>query len=286
VSFTPRLAYRQTYFNRFDSLADFSSTSTVRDAFVGRYAAQGTLRVASPLGDWDLSHLHERRQRPDSFSDDAGAPDHGVETNLLTLTDAFRPARTVFVRASSGYDFRVFRDRTLGFRERVQPIVADVLYTPRRALSLSLRDDYQLGVGNRQFLASALWGEEEGAHLGGSAGHSLSDAEKYLFSAELGYAPSSSSATWRAAAVLRSEASTPGGPRRLSGWHLFEKELLLVKTWHDFYTRLLLRLRPGGVKEVNLRVDLRFGSVKDRVPKKDWESEWFPERRSGALERP
>ena len=52
-------------------------------------------------------------------------------------------------------------------------------------------------------------------------------------------------------------------------------------------TRLSARLRPGGVKEASVRVDLRFGSFSaDRQKVHDWESEWFPERAQGREERP
>lgn len=284
VSLIPKLGYRQTYFNRADSPADFSSTATVKDAFVGRYSLQGTLRVATLAGDWDLTHLYEKRQKAGSFSDDAGAPDHGVEKNLLTVTDGFRPTRKVLVRAFSGYDFRVFRDRTVGFRDRVQPIVGELVYTPRTSLNFSLRDDYQLQQGNRSFLFGGQWGDEGGTFLGAGAGYNLAQAGRYFVNADFGWAPSTG--TWRLAASLRSEASTSGGVGRLSRFQLFEKELMLSKVWHDFFTRAMLRLRPGGVKEVSIRVDLRLGRVSTAAPRHDWEAEWFPERRTGAYDRP
>lgn len=285
VSLTPRVGYRQAYFNRVELATSFPSSRTVLGAWVGRYLLEPTLRVATPLGDWDLSYLYERRQKENSLVDDAGAPDRGVETSLLSVRDAFRPTRRTLVRLSSGYDVRAFRDRFPGLSERVEPIVAEIIYSPRHDLNLTVRDDYQLREGNRSFLASAQWGWETGNYVGLGAGHSLAAAGKYFLNADFGWV--SSSGTWKLGGALRSETQTSGGARRLSRFHLFEKELTLAKLWHDFYTRVLVRLRPGGVKEAQIRIDLRFGGLSPQeARRRDWEAEWFPERRAGREDRP
>ncbi|MBI5630791.1 MAG: LPS-assembly protein LptD [Elusimicrobia bacterium] len=285
VSFVPKLSYREAYLNRFDSLTSFASTATVRDAFIGRYGAQGALTFATPAVTWNAVHSFERRQKPNSIADDAGAIDHGIETNLFTLEDVVRPHRKLLFRAFSGYDFRVFRDHSVGFRDRVQPLVAEVVYTPRSSLNFSVRDDYQLSQGNRSFLFNGQWGEENGNFLGAGAGYNLATGNRYFLSAEFGLSPSTG--TWRLTAALRSDMTSSGGLARLSGFRLFEKEIALAKHWHDFYTRTLVRFRPGGVREASIRIDMKFASpTKESVPRRDWESEWFPERRLGGEDRP
>ena len=88
-------------------------------------------------------------------------------------------------------------------------------------------------------------------------------------------------------AALRSQVTTPGGAGGLRQYRLFEKEFSVVKHWHDFYTRLSARFRPGNVKDVSVRVDVKFGSFDaDRQTVHDWESEWFPERTKGREDRP
>ena len=140
-----------------------------------------------------------------------------------------------------------FRDHEVGFHQRVQPIVADVSYTPRPELSLALREDYQLGEGNRSFLFSGTRGDELGSFLSLGAGYNKATANQYYMNADFGWLGSSH--TLRLGGALRSVAVTDHGPGGLHGWKLFEKEVSVSKQWHDFFTRLIFRLRPGGVKE-------------------------------------
>lgn len=286
LALTPKATYSQTYLSRFDEPGDFQSTTTVLDAFVGRYGAAPSLRLSSPAGDWDLTQTYLRRQKPGSLADDAGAIDHGVESNMTTIQDSLRPLPRVWARVATGYDERVFRDHAVGFRDRVQPFVADVSYAPRSDLDISLREDYQLNQGERSFIVNAEYGERaSGRFLGGGAGYNKSNADQYFFDANFGIAPSSS--TWRLTAALRAVAYSSGGLGNLNHPQLFEKELQLTKVWHDFFTRAMIRFRPGGVKEVTFRIDLRLGSLdKAAAKRRDWEAEWFPERRSELTDRP
>lgn len=286
VSFTPRTGYGQTYLNRVDNITSFGSSRTVNGAFVGRYFGEGTLRVTTLLGDTDLSHLHRRRQKVNTLEDDAGALDYGVETNLSSVLHALRPTRKTLLRLGTGYDFRRFRNSQPGFRERVQPFIGELTYTPRNDLSFTVRDDYQLQEGNRSFLGSAVWGDEEATYLGGGAGYNIATPDKYY--ANLDFGLGNSSNTWRLTGALRSESTSRGGPQNLSRFTLFEKEFGIVKLWHDFYTSARVRFRPGGVKEASIRIELKLPSFhKEEARRKDWESEWFPERaKQGAEGRP
>lgn len=285
VSFTPKVGYSQTYLNRFEQAADFSSTDTVKDAFVGRWSTEGNLRFATIIGDWDFGHRFQRRQKANTLTDDAGAIDHGIETNLIFLQDAFRPTRRILARVGSGYDHRVFRDRSLGFRERVQPILGELIYTPRGPWSVVLRDEYALQDGNRSVIASAQYGEDDGRFVGAGAVYNRAQPDSYFGDLRFGWANSTGS--WRVGGALRGLAVSRGGPQELSRLRLFEKELQLSRRWHDFFTRAIVRLRPGGVKEFQIRIEMILPTFdRARAARRDWEAEWFPERASGAVERP
>ena len=70
-----------------------------------------------------------------------------------------------------------------------------------------------------------------------------------------------------------------GGFAHAHSLRLFEKEFTWTKRWHDFYTKVIGRVRPGGVGEITGNVELRFGSAdKKPIEHRDWESEWFPGR--------
>lgn len=285
ASWVPTVGYRQTFYDRVDQLAELSSTATYRDAFVGRWLGQNTVRLATRLGDWDATHRYELRQKPDTFESDAGAPDHGVDTNLVRLTDGFRPTRRILARVSGAWDLRDRRDIHMGYRERMQPVVAEVYYTPRTTLNILARDEWRPSTNNRAFNLNALWGNEESNFLSGGVGYNAAENWRYLADVEFGLAASTSS--WRLVAALRSEAFTAGGIDKLSRYRLFEKEISIAKVWHDFFTRVLVRFRPGGVREITGRVDIRLGRIEPKdAPRRDWESEWFPERKQGLDDRP
>lgn len=284
ISLAPKALYRQTYFNRYERQV-VGSSQTVYDAAVGRYGGEAVVRFDTPLGGWDAGYRHVRRQRPGHMDDDAAAIDKGVEESLLTVSDVFFPAPRTWARLSSGYDFRTFRDRTVGFRRRVQPIVAEASWFPRESLNFTFRNDYQLDEKERAFLLDARWGSETGPTVGGGLAYNLSDPSRYVASADVGIAPSSP--TWRVSFGLRAVVETPGGPGRLRGARVFEKEFGWTRRWHDFYTRVTGRFRPGGVGEASIRIDLKFGAADPKnAPRRDWESELFPERATQDELRP
>ncbi len=290
VTMTPLATYTETVYNRFDELSNSTGpvggvAQTYLDAAVGRYTAQDTVRFDTLAGALDVGYAYTRRLAPGTFSNDAGASDHGIEQSLATVEDAFRPTRKIFVRATTGYDFRTFTYQTLQAKDRIQPITGEVYYTPRSSLTLSLRDNYQVDMGNQSMLADATWGDPLGTFAEASAGYNLGEADQYISSVLVGYEPSTF--TWRVTAALRSVVATPGAPQQLSRFQLFDKELTFTKRWHDFYGQALVMLRPGGVKEYSARVQLRLPSEKETaVEHRDWESEWFPERKNGTSDRP
>lgn len=277
VSLTPRAAFREVYEDRREALTTQLSTVALRDVFTGFYDLGTNLRLGSPVGAWDLNYTFVRRLKSDTMRHDDGAPDYGVEKSLLMVSDSIRPDRRWLARVSSGYDYRPSRVSAPGFRDRVQPFAADLTYFAPRGVQLSVRNEYQLAQGNRAFLFQGDWGEREGTFAGLGFSHTLDRSDTYFGAVEGGWAPKGTS--WVFAGALRSLVHTPGGAK-LSGYRLFEKELSVSRDYHDFHTRALVRLRPGGVKEFLLRVDLMTGRAapERRVERKDWEKEWFPWR--------
>ncbi|PIR18937.1 MAG: hypothetical protein COV48_04775 [Elusimicrobia bacterium CG11_big_fil_rev_8_21_14_0_20_64_6] len=277
VSLTPKVAYQETYYNRLEQASVAGSTNAVLDAVIGRPSAAGTLRFDTPVGGIDMTQSYRERLQPGHFRQDRGAIDKGVEENLFTLSDVFIPAPRMYARLSSGYDFRTFRDRIIGFRRRVQPIIADASWAPTSTLNLTVRDEYALDEGNRAAILDARWGDDEGATVGGGFSWNAADSRKYVASFDFAVAPSSP--TWRLAFGIRGQAESSRGVGGLHGLRVFEKEFSWTKRWHDFYTKIAGRFRPGGVGEASVRVDFKFGTFDPKqAPRRDWETELFPER--------
>ncbi|MBI5239210.1 MAG: LPS assembly protein LptD [Elusimicrobia bacterium] len=285
LSFTPRASYSETWYDWDNALTATTATVRDRDAAVGRYLAAGTLRLRSRAGDTDLTHTYARRLESDSFDLDAGAVDYGVEANLFALTHTYRPASSILARVGSGYDFRGYRDRAVGFHESLQPIQADLIFTPRPDFNLTLRNDYLLGTGNRNTVVNGTWGDELRTFVSAGVGYNRSEADRYYLNTEFGW--TNSSGTLHLGGALRSSVRSPGGIDGLRAFYVFDREAQIVRRWHDFYTKLACRFRPGNVKEVSVRIEMKFGGYdSERQKVHDWESEWFPERRQGREERP
>ena len=282
VSLAPKLDYTETYYNKFTEVRVDQSSATVYDGIIGRWTASGDLRWNSPVGRIDAAEAYTQRLKPDAFTQDSSFSDKGVEQNLATLSDIILPLPGVWAQASAGYDFRTFRDHTVGFRDRVQPFVAQTNWRASRKVDLSLRDDYLLNRGNRSVIADARWGDEYGPSIGGGVSYNVSDPGNYYANTEFSIAPfavAKSSPTWKVSFILRGLVSSDGGFGRVHGLRVFEKEVDWTKRWHDFYTKLGYRARPGGVGEETVRVDFKFGTTNpSQAPHRDWESEWFPER--------
>ena len=277
MSLTPKLSFGETYLSRHDDPTSFGSIRTFQDTFVGNYLLGGDLRFRSPFGFLDAQYAFNRRLKPDTLQDDAGAMDRGLQQSLLTLQDTLLPRPGVVLRFGTGYDFRSPRGQDISFERRVQPFFADLNWFAGRAWQFSVRDEYQLAQGNRALLVQADWGERSGNFAGFGMTHTIDHAESYLAAIDAGWSPSSGS--WRVAGALRFDLRSTGGAR-LDSVQAFEKEISLVKNLHDFHTRVLFRVRPGGVKEVTFRVELLSGlETARKIVKQGWENEWFPWRK-------
>jgi len=282
VSLTPRASYLQVFEDKREAFTSFATTETLKDTFTGFYTLGGNLRFDTPVGDWDGGYIFTQRTKPDTLQEDAGAPDFGVERSLVTLQDTIRPTRQVLVRVGSGYDFRRFRTHKIGFRQRVQPFVADLVYYAPRGIQLAIRNDYQLGEGNRALTAQIDRGERTGSFASLAFSHSHAAPDDFYGALELGYKPPK--AGWRVSGALRNRAVVRGG-FDIKSVESFSKELTLAKDFHDFRTRLMVRFRPGNVQEVQFRIDLRTDRpIRKRLQRILWENEWFPWRRGDEEE--
>ncbi|MBI4376535.1 MAG: LPS-assembly protein LptD [Elusimicrobia bacterium] len=280
LTYVPTLNYQQNYVNR-----QVIANRNVFDTWVGRYTVTNGLRFVSLIGDWDATHVYVKRLRPDAIDEDLEPPDRGVESNIVTLQDTIRPNRRTLFRTSSAYDLRAPRGGpNQTFRTRLQPIVAEVELTPHYLFALSARQDYQLGEGSRSFLFDTRVGDEEGTFIRVGGGNNFASKSLYLFNSDIGWR--SKDRRTRVLAGLRGQANTPSHVLRLSRLYLFEKEFTISRRWHDFYTWFMARYRPDNVQEYSVRLDLRLGKSEPRVPRKDWEAEWFPHRSLPTADRP
>lgn len=281
VSFTPSLTYGETYYNRFD-LTNYepSVTNQNLNSFIGRWNASNNLRFKTPLGDIDATHSYSKRLRPGGFTEDAGNADKGVEQHSITLTDVFMPASRMWARLSTGYDYRTFRNQSLTFDQRIQPITTDISWQSSKSLLFTLHNDYKLGPGkgeNRSIIGDVSWGDEEGVSVRSGVGYNLASPATSYQSLDISFAPSSP--TWRLTAGLRTLVVAPHGLPSAQRMMLFEKEITWSRRWHDFYTKIVARVRPHGFLDVTIRVEFKFGSTDPKqAPRRDWESEWFPGR--------
>ena len=281
VSYTPKLDASETYYNRF---GDTSTAANVAgqslDAVVARWTATNSLRLKTWIGSLDATHAYSMRLKPDAFTEDVSRADKGVEKNLLTVSDVFVPAPRTWARLSTGYNFATYRDHTLVFDQRVQPITADLNWQASRKWGATLHQDYQMGPSkglNRSSVLDVRWGDEHGPSVGGGIAYNLATPGTYYQSLDFAYEPSTP--TWRVAVGLRTSVVSAGGFGRAHSAHLFEKEITWTKRWHDFYTKVVARTRPGGFGEVTATAELRFGGTDGKkIEHRDWESEWFPGR--------
>lgn len=279
LSYTPSMSYSETYYNRFDAANhEPPVTRQYLESFIGRWTSMQTVRVNTPLGDLDATHGYTKRLKPNSFTEDTGPADKGVEQNQLILTDFFMPAPRMWARLSSSYDFSTYRDRTLGFQERLRPITLDMSWQSSKTLIFTLHNDYKRGEGNRSTIADVRWGGETGPSVGGGMSYNLTSPGTYYQNISFSYSPSTP--TWSLSVGLHSLVVSPGGFERAQRMRLYEKELTWSRRWHDFYTKLVMRVRAGGVGEITGRIDFRFGSSDPhRAKRRDWEAEWFPGRK-------
>ena len=284
VTYTPRLNFNETYYNEFDEQNwSPSVTNTNLNSAIGRWVASNNLRFNTLLGHIDATHTYSQRMKSDAFTEDTGPADKGVEQNQVVVSDVFVPVRRTWARFATGYDFRTFRDHTEAFDQRIQPITTDLSWQSSKKFIVTVHNNYQIknssGVGgNQSVIADVRWGDSlVGPSIGGGLSYNLASPGTYYQSLEFALAPSTPS--WRITVALRTSLESNGGLFHAHSLHLFEKEFTWTRRWHDFYTKVIFRARPGGVGEFTGQVEFKFGDGNPKnAPRRDWEAEWFPER--------
>jgi hypothetical protein len=284
VTYTPKLDYSETYYNQNNeqnwspSILNPNLNSTQ-----GVWTTTNNLRFATLLGHLDVTHTYSQRMKPDAWTEDTGPTDKGVVANSLGFTDTFVPTVHTWARITTSYDFRTFRDHVETFNQRISPIVTDASWQPKPKLIFTFHDAYVItnssGAGsNQSVIADMRWGDPlKGPSIGGGVSYNLATPASYYQTLEFAFSPSSP--TWRVTVALRVVDETNGGFRRLHSGRLFEKEVTWTRTWHDFYTKVIFRERPGGVGEVTGQVQFRFGDTNPQhAPRRDWGADWMPGR--------
>lgn len=278
LSFEPTWGFSETYESRRDWLTAVSTQSYI-DAFTARYNAGGDFRWNSPAGIWDLGQTWQARFTPDTLNVDTAAQDRGVETNMTNLSYSLRPTRSIWTRVQSGYDWRVFRYQGYGFRDRVQPFSSDITWLAGAKWNLLVHDAYQLDQGNQTLAVQSDWGDRQaGTFYGLGLNNNKLTAFHFFPSEEFAIGPSTT--TWRVWATLREDVRTARGGLHFDSVQLYDKELVIQKSWHDFNTRATFRIRPGGVKEAQFRIELRLDTKRpvgpsppESTPWRTWKSE-------------
>ena len=284
VTYTPKFDYGETYYNEFDETNwSPNALNTNLNSAIGRWTASNNLRFNTLAGHIDATHTYAKRLKPDAFTEDTGPTDKGVELNQVAVSDIFVPAPRTWARIATGYNYQTFRDHVATFDQRIQPITSDLSWQSKKKLILTVHDAYviknSLGQGgNQSVIADARWGDPvRGPSVGAGLTYNLTTPGTYYQSIEFSIGPSS--AAWRVTVALRTLVESPGGFSRAHSLRLFEKEVSWTRHWHDFVTKVLFRARPGGVGEVTGQVEFKFGDPDPKhAPRRDWESEWFPER--------
>lgn|GEM_PF-1216197 len=277
VTLTPRTDVSETGYDRFDDYINTPSTTTVTDVAIARWTTAGDLRFNTRAGNVDVRETYAQRLRPGAIDRDIGANDHGIEQNDVQVSDLWMPLPSLWARLATGFDNRVYNDHALGGLGRIEPVVGEATWTPSDRLTAVFRNDYKVGQGERALIADFSYAKDKGPAFGAGFEHNLADPQNYYQNFNFTIAPSS--ASWKLIATARTVFDTLGGPSRLHGLRLYEKDLAWIETWHDFITKVVGAVRPGGVGEISFAVSLRLGPSGGKTPpsQSEWERQFFPE---------
>lgn len=266
LTLTPVGGLSETYTQHITPDVTDAPVQTLQDAFIGRFNLGANARFRSLLGDTDVTEAYLRRLKPYSAATDAGAPDYGIESNLISLTQGYRPNPRIYTRFTTGYDLRNRRGQSIDPKDRVQPIGADLTMILTHTWTLAAHEEFKLDGGNDSTFVQLDWDRLDGRYvrLGVAnvaptlplAPNAQADQENhYYISQQVGWKPPG--ATWDITAILRSDVYSYGG-FNLGKLYAFDRELILMKDFHDFHTMFALRSRPGGVREFQFRASLRI----------------------------
>jgi lipopolysaccharide assembly outer membrane protein LptD (OstA) len=269
LTLSPSVFYGQSLF--------VSTMSTGEISWVGRYGGGANLRYEKLWGSLDLGYTLQHRLRTDKMEDDRAAADKGQETSAVTSQLFVMPMFNTYYKLSTSYDMRTYY--TAGFDRRLQPITAEVYYSPRQLMDIFATETYSVHSGTRSFVAQMNFGDKVN-YLGGGIANYSNDPRAWIISNTLGLRPWRGS-SWRIEAVLRYRLVSEGG-LDVSDFRFFEKSLILYKDFHDFHTRWDFMERSGGVKEFRFYINLKMNdpSRKDDLEEKSREY-WHPWRKEG-----
>jgi lipopolysaccharide assembly outer membrane protein LptD (OstA) len=261
----------------YDQSVAVSTESGGGNLWTGRYGGGANLRYDRAWGALDLGYSYKRRLRVNKLEEDTKAPDRGQETSSITSQLFVMPRFNNYYKISTSFDMRTYYVGE--FDRRLQPITADVYYSPRPLMDLFASETYSLHTGTRSFVAQMSFGDKEN-YIGGGIANYSSDKKAWIISNTLGIKPWRAGG-WRAEAVLRYRLISEGG-LNISDFRFFEKGLVLYKDFHDFHTKWDFKQRSGGVKEFFFYVSLK---VSDHERKDDLEEKsreyWHPWRKEG-----
>ncbi len=275
VTFTPRTDLSESAYNRLDEYANSASTISYADAAVTRWTTTGDVRWNSSFGNIDARQTYTEREAPNGLGRDFSANDRGIEQNDFQVSDLWLMTPTLWTRLTGGYTFQNYNDHTLDTKERFEPVQAEATWTPTDKLVSAFRTDYLPYSGLQALIAYFSYGDGSGPTLGGNFEHNQADPENYYET--FNFAVSPASATWRVIADVGTVFESLGGPARLHGLRVYEKDIAIIKTWHDFVTKAIVGVRPGGVGEYSVSASLRLGSGVGRPPPQpNWEQQFFP----------
>ena len=278
LALAPGAGLSETYLSRDNSVAYPGAAPMRSNIFLGRYFTTDDARFKSLVGNWDLRYGYTGRLAANGLAADAGADDHGVEQNLLSLQDMYKPFKSTMLIVASGYDLRqAARGATapLEFKDRLQPITANLQVSAGSKLNFSVNEAYKVDAGaqsQQSFIAQADYGSPGSNHAGLGFSKNASAPRQTQWSQTLGLFPKNWS--WNL------EGSTHwlvgGGPAKLTS-----SSLQLRKTWHDFEGQVGAISTLHGVVQWQGDFRLRFReAAPPAIARPAEEQEWYPWRDS------
>lgn len=294
VNFTPTFQYSENYYSKTNPLSPYATNPTAisTNAFIGNYSASGDLRLPTIVGDVDVIQNYTGRTALNSFGLDTSAPDHGVQSEMTNLEDVYQISSASMFRITSGYNEEQVSGTPIAFKDRVQPFAENLTYITPTGINITQSNTYQLDGGEESLQLNAMKGAKNKTHFGISAGYAPFvpgvSPQTYTLNTDFGWAPDSG--TWHVFLITRSQTVSNAGFGQMQKFVLYDKELTVVKLWHDFIGTWQFMFRPGNVKQVQFTVTLRIpagGPPTSKAQQKetDWESEWYPERQRPMANR-
>ncbi|MDI6641393.1 MAG: hypothetical protein QME68_03670 [Elusimicrobiota bacterium] len=108
---------------------DKTSLVDVNDLFLTRlYSTLNFRQRLNQFTNFELAHNFKLRSKQNVFEQDLQADDYGIETNNLQSSIYISPKSQQYLRISSGYELRNFRNSVMDRLTRFQPIITDLQF--------------------------------------------------------------------------------------------------------------------------------------------------------------